>query len=141
MRARRSSAPTPWLVLAFASLALILVLTACGSSNLKVRHRSTPDQVVVVKTGPPPHAPAHGYRHRHEGKVNMTYDAGLGVYVVIGARDCYFHDDHYLRLARSGWEMSLSFGGPWQPSPTKSLPPGLAKKYGHEPAGKKNKKK
>ncbi len=140
MCARRLSVLHAPPALALLALVLVFTLSSCGSGRLRVRHESAPDQVVIVKSGPPPHAPAHGYRHKHEGKVDMTYDSGLGVYIVAGAKDCYFHDDHYLRLAKAGWEVSFSLAGPWQSAATKSLPPGLAKKYGGEPASKKGKK-
>jgi hypothetical protein len=119
----------------------LLILSSCGRSNLKVVHQPAPSEVVVVKQGPPPHAPAHGYRHKHEGKVELCYDSALQVYVVTGHKDCWFRDQSYFRLVKGSWEMSLSYGGPWTPAPAKSLPPGLAKKYGHGPAKKNQSKK
>jgi hypothetical protein len=118
----------------------LLILGSCGRSNLRVSHQPAPSEVVVVKQGPPPHAPAHGYRHKH-GQTELAYDSGLQVYVVVGHKDCYFQDRTYFRLVSGSWETSLSFGGPWTPAPAKSLPPGLAKKYGHAPGKKDQSKK
>ena len=137
-RVRSSARPG---VLFCVFLFLIFALGACGHSSLKVDHHPAPSEVVIVKQGPPPHAPAHGYRCKHEGKVDLSYDSALQVYVVVGHKDCYFQDRSYFRLVKGSWEMSLSFGGPWTPAPAKSLPPGLAKKYGpgqgHKNASKK----
>jgi len=119
---------------------LIFALGACGHSNLKVVHQPAPGEVVIVKQGPPPHAPAHGYRHKH-GKTELRYDEGLAVYVVVGQKDCYYQDGSYFRLSKGSWEMSLSTGGPWKLAPGKSLPPGLAKKYGPGAGGKGHTKK
>jgi hypothetical protein len=55
------------------------------------------------KGGPPPWAPAHGYRHKHHGP-DLVFDAHLGVYVVVGHPHVYFHDGHYFRRAHSRWE-------------------------------------
>ena len=33
------------------------------------------------KIGPPPHAPAHGYRHKHQHGVELEYDSGIGAYI------------------------------------------------------------
>lgn len=121
-------------------LFLLFALGSCGRSSLKAGHHPAPSEVVIVKQGPPPHAPAHGYRHKH-GQVELAYDSALQVYVVVGHKDCWFQDRSYFRLVKGSWEMSLSFGGPWTAAPAKSLPPGLAKKYGHGPAKKNQSKK
>ena len=48
--------------------------------------------------GPPPHAPAHGYRHKHQHGVELVYSSELGVYVVVGFPNHYFSEGHYFRL-------------------------------------------
>jgi hypothetical protein len=56
-----------------------------------------------ARQGPPPHAPAHGYRHHH-GPVDLRWDAHLGVYVVIGHPHHFFHDGRYYRRSGDHWE-------------------------------------
>lgn len=60
--------------------------------------------------GPPPHAPAHGYRakHRHH---DMHYDSRLGAYVVLGYDDHFFADNLYFRYRDNGWQYSLDLDG------------------------------
>lgn len=53
--------------------------------------------------GPPPWAPAHGYRHKQPGP-ELVFDPQIGVYVVVGFPDVYFYDDHYFRVVSSRWE-------------------------------------
>lgn len=85
---------------------------------------------VIERGGPPPHAPAHGYRHRHGG-VDLTFDSGLGVYAVIGHPGYYFWDNLYWRYHEGFWRYSPSWGGSFIVSEGKRVPPGLAKKHGH----------
>lgn len=76
--------------------------------------------------GPPPHAPAHGYRRHHHG-VELTFDTQLGVYVVMGRSNYFFIDGHYLRIRGDAWEVSTTLRGPWRPCPRTWLPAGLLK--------------
>lgn len=87
--------------------------------------------------GPPPHAPAHGYRRKHRSGVELVYDAGLGAYVVVGYPGVYFHDGHYYRLHDGRWHVGVELDGPWRPAPPRALPPGLRKKAG--PPGRRKK--
>jgi len=79
--------------------------------------------------GPPPHAPAHGYRYRHPHGVDLAYDAGLGVYVVVGWPRYYFLDDHFYRFHRERWEISPRFRDGWRSYDHDRLPPGLRRGY------------
>lgn len=84
--------------------------------------------------GPPPHAPAHGYRAKYDNH-DLIYDSHLGVYVVLGLPDYYFYDGHYYRHDRDGWYSSKRTDRDWSRYKEKKLPPGLAKKYhddGHD---------
>ena len=74
--------------------------------------------------GPPPHAPAHGYRHHHQG-AKLAFDSKLGVYVVAGHVDRFYSDGHFLRLHAGSWQVSASLRGPWSPYPSGSVPRGL----------------
>ena len=58
--------------------------------------------------GPPPWAPAHGYRRHHHG-AELVFDAEIGVYVVVGHPHVYFFDDHYFRRVSSHWERCRNF--------------------------------
>jgi hypothetical protein len=79
--------------------------------------------------GPPPHAPAHGYRHHHEG-AQLRYDAHLGVYVVIGHPDHFFHDGHYYRRLASRWDRCGNWKkGNWKPIELARVPAPLVKHY------------
>ena len=76
------------------------------------------------KHGPPPHAPAHGYRHKHQG-VELVYDSGRGVYVVIGLAHHYYFKGHYYRLRETQWEVGVHVEGPWEFVSDEALPWGL----------------
>ncbi len=79
------------------------------------------------KHGPPPHAPAHGYRHKHQG-VELVYDSGRGVYVVIGLPHHYYFKGHYYRLRETNWEVGVHMDGPWEFVSDEALPRGLRAK-------------
>lgn len=78
--------------------------------------------------GPPPHAPAHGYRakfHHHD----LIYDTHLGVYVVAGLHHHYYHGGYYYKRVHDGWYHSRYSDRDWRRNDVRKLPPGLAKKY------------
>ncbi|OGT71260.1 MAG: hypothetical protein A2W76_05380 [Gammaproteobacteria bacterium RIFCSPLOWO2_12_47_11] len=85
--------------------------------------------------GPPPHAPAHGYRAKYHDH-DLVYDSHLGVYLVIGLQDHYYRDGYYYRYARDGWYHSRYIDRDWGRYDDRKLPPGLAKKYGGNGKGK-----
>lgn len=62
--------------------------------------------------GPPPHAPAHGYRHKHYNH-DLVFDSGLGVYVVLGRPDYYFWDNRYFRYYDGYWQHAADLDGRW----------------------------
>jgi hypothetical protein len=81
--------------------------------------------------GPPPHAPANGYRYKYYDH-DLMYDSGLGVYIVVGVPDFYFIDGLYYRHSHDGWYYSREYDRDWQPykeDHDHKLPPGVAKKY------------
>lgn len=100
--------------------ACILLMTA-SCSRYGVRHQPT----VSRGNGPPAHAPAHGYRRKHAAGMELVYDSGRGIYVVVGLSDHYYHDGYFYRLRGSLWEMSLKPDGNWKFVSEKSLPQGL----------------
>lgn len=113
-------------IMALALAVSVIALWGCsGSVGIQT---STP--VVVEKNvpGPPPHAPAHGYRHKHPDGVILVYDAGLAVYVVSGHAGVYFSGGYYYRVHRDVWESTKHFHGNWRKTSSKSVPPGLQEK-------------
>jgi hypothetical protein len=108
----------------------LVFLASCASLE-------TP-RVVARDDGPPPHAPAHGRRAKSQAssEVQLVFDAGLGVYVVVDVPHTYYWEGVYLRIQDGRWMMSATFDGPWEAGKDVALPPGLAKKY----AGKGKKK-
>jgi hypothetical protein len=99
--------------------ALILLMTASCS-----RH-SVYSGPVITKSGPPAHAPAHGYRRKHVHGMELVFDSDLGLYVVVGLSDHYYHDGYFFRLRSGIWEMCPKPDGHWKVASDNSLPIGL----------------
>jgi len=116
-----------------------LAVAAAGTTLACTRtvvYQEKPKPVVVVHEdhGPPPHAPAHGYRHKHaKDNVTLVYDNDIDVYVVAGYKDCYYSAGQYFRLVSGSWEWSVTIEGKWKAvSHSSDLPSGLrSKKHGH----------
>ena len=108
----------------------ILILTFAGCSVQPV-HRGEPD-ARDRGYGPPPHAPAHGYRHKHQQGVELRFDSGLGVYVVIEIPDMYFNDGLYIRWSDRGgyWAVSPHYRGPWRIAAPNEIPKKLDQRKG-----------
>jgi len=122
-------------VLAPLALAAALPLAACVHGG-----DGAPGAQVVVappppRGGPPPHAPAHGYRRKqhvdHGADLELVFDSGLGVYVVVGIPDLYFFSDHYFRLGDAGWQISLHHDSGWTLAAQSQVPDGLWKSKGN----------
>lgn len=97
-----------------------------------------------AKHGPPPHAPAHGYRHKQENGMELEFDSGLGVYLVVNHPEVYFHNAIYLRFFNGNWIVSVRFDGPWGSAQESQIPAKLkesAKANKGKSKGKKNNKK
>ena len=97
---------------------LVTTVTLCGC--VAVSLDGTPHH----GHGPPPHAPAHGYRQHHQG-ADLAFDSKLGVYLVVGYSDHFYSDGHFLRFHGDSWQVSSSLRGPWGACSPASLPPGL----------------
>lgn len=104
------------------SFILVTAITLSGCVHVSPRHSRG--------HGPPPHAPAHGYRAHHDA-AELAFDRDLGVYVVVGHVNHFYVDGRFLRLRVGLWETSASLSGPWQATSSRSLPPGLARKQSH----------
>lgn len=98
------------LVLGLSSLVGCAVPSSVPSGQLPVS-KSHP------RYAPPPGAQSH-------------WDAGLGVYVVAGARDLYYRERTYYRWS-NGWSWATHPQGPWQPTDSSGVPPGLYRHYPH----------
>jgi hypothetical protein len=57
--------------------------------------------------------------------MELVFDSGRGVYVVVGLSDHYYHDGYFYRLRGGLWEMSLKPDADWMAASEKSLPLGL----------------
>ena len=115
-------------------------MSACTRTVVYQERNTKPVVVSDEKSGPPPHAPAHGYRHKHaRDNVTLVYDTGIDVYIVTGYKDCYFSAGQYFRDAGVSWEWSVSIEGPWKVvTQSSDLPSGLRQK-GHNKGKHKDK--
>ena len=140
-------------------IALALTSAAFIACSGKVRTKAPsespapgkPDVVVIQdgqgqdENGPPDHAPAHGYRKKHQvGNANVVleYSTSLGLYIVLNQDDCYYNAGQFYRLSSGAWEWSVRIEGPWKAVDDRNdLPPGLRKnKHGNKDKDKdKNK--
>ena len=117
-----------------AALVLASFIAAMGCSHVGVSRSAG------AGYGPPGHAPVHGYRSHaraHHADYELRFDSDLGVHVVGGLQDVYFHADRFYRNRNGSWELALRLDGPWSRASTKSLPPGLAKRHGKGRGGPK----
>ena len=104
------------------SAIILLMATSCS------RYRTHHEPIIITnKSGPPAHAPAHGYRRKHMQMhgVELEFDSGLGLYVVIGHTDHYYHDGYFFRFRGGIWERCPKPDGHWKVVSDKSLPIGL----------------
>ena len=107
-------------------LAIVLLAAALSACFVVAPDRApAPGHKHSRGHGPPPHAPAHGYRAKTPQGVNIVFDTQLGVYVVVDLPDRYWIDDRFFRKGSSGWTVSASLDGPWKACATADLPKGL----------------
>ena len=117
-------------MLRFAELlaALVIVVTVGGCHGVVLApHHGGP--VVVHHPGPPSHAPAHGYRHTHHSGAEFRFDSHLGVYIVLGHTEVYFHDGVFVRTRSGIWQVSATLDGHWEARSAEWVPPGLRAKH------------
>ena len=113
-------------ILAVAILICIaLIVTSCTRQHKPLTYHSSDGK---KSYGPPPHAPAHGYRRKHQHGVELVYDSKMGVYVIVGFPNHYYYNDHYFRLGNDTWEISAHIKGPWIVASEDVLPSGLKSK-------------
>ncbi len=108
--------------------ALVIVVTVVGCQGIVLAPRAN-EPVVARTSGPPSHAPAHGYRHKHQTGAEFRFDSHLGVYIVEGKTDIYFHDGWFVRIRSGVWQVSATLDGQWKAQPDNWVPPGLRAKH------------
>ena len=101
------------------TFAFIVLMTASCSTH------SVYSKPTVTKSGPPAHAPAYGYHRKHVAGMELVYDSSLGLYVVVGMTDHYYHDGYFFRIHGGLWEMSKKPDIGWKVVSESSLPQGL----------------
>ncbi len=128
-------------VMAIATLVFsIWLFSGCAAYPVAQRPSAPPPGHSYHHPGPPPHAPAHGYRHKHHDGYELEYNATLGVYVVLRVPDIYFGNNLYIRMSSDGrWLVSATIGDGWRPAAAYEIPPKL-KAYKEKGKHKKKKK-
>lgn len=115
------------------SLALI-ALTSCSASNAQqtgdVRHggwlgKGPITRSEQVASEAPGEVQAQPQRRKQVCGYDLLYDRNWGVYVVIGIKDCYYHEGYFYRLRGDDWEMSERADSGWTPVSVTLLPQGL----------------
>jgi hypothetical protein len=116
---------------AFPCLALVVLLPGC----IHVHHDDDRPRAVVKEhahKGPPPHAPAHGYRRKHATRhrqVELVYDAGCGAYVVVGLPHHFFQDERFYRRVDGRWQASMDLDEGWLAVDEGQVPRGIVVIY------------
>jgi len=102
-----------------------------------------PVQGILKKThykhAPPPHAPAHRYRHKHHEGHELEYDSNIDAYIVFNVPETYFGNNLYIRLPTDGdWMVSATLEGGWRVAVGNEVPYRL-KEYKGKMKSKKGK--
>jgi hypothetical protein len=73
-----------------------------------------------------PASPEHGasYLNPDDG-TELIFDGGKGLFGVPELPSHFYHEGVYHRRERKGWVHSSHLDGPWHPTETADLPPGL----------------
>jgi len=130
---------------------VLLFLAGCRTLGTGVTVQSPPagppPEKTYHKPGPPPHAPAHGYRYKHRDGHELRYDSQIGAYVVVNIPDTYFGNNLYIRLSSDGrWMVSATLNSGWRLAAGSEVPPKLRfykekNKMNHKQKNKKIKHK
>lgn len=117
----------------------LFIFSGCVVMDDRDRYDRHPDRS-YHRQGPPPHAPAHGYRYKHHDGHDLEYDSDIDVYIVVRDPDTYYSDNLYIRMSSDGrWLVSASLDRGWRLADRGDVPHKLRnykEKYKH----KKNKK-
>ena len=104
---------------------LLIFLSVAGCTSTHVHRDTHPGPAVIATHGPPPHAPAHGYRTRAMDGSIIVFDVSVGCYEVVGWTGIYYHGGHYYRVRDGRWERSMRLDRGWGPPGRAPVPPGL----------------
>lgn len=123
-------------------MGFFVVLSGCTTIGIGTQG---PGRTHYHKSGPPPHAPAHGYRHKNHDGHQLEYNSKLGVYVVADLPEIYFGNNLYIRMSSDGrWQVSSTLDRGWRPANQREVPYQLRlhhEKNKHQAPGKHKKKK
>jgi len=104
-----------------------LFLTACDDSRVRVS----------ANIGS--HVGGHGHHGHHGGYLTHTphrhrvsYNSALGMYVVVGLLNTYYHNGHYYRYHKAGWHRSRDYRV-WSVLGTRSVPKRLYARHYKKP--------
>jgi hypothetical protein len=105
-------------------------------------HRHVPDRLWNHRrynrhhrNSPPPHAPAHGHRYRHDHGVDLVFDSGVGAYIVLGFDDLFFFNNNYMRFYDGNWHHADRHDGRWRRANDRHVPHKLRKARRHNKEG------
>ena len=83
---------------------------------------------------PPPHAPAHGHRYKHQHGVELNFDSLFGAYVVVKMPGVYFHNGLYMKISTGQWLVATHFNSSWRLATKGEVPYKLKKAKGIKPS-------
>ncbi len=101
----------------FSLVSVAFLISGCTSTGVYVGQSGA--------KGPPPHAPAHGYRRKNRHGRHMTFDSNLGVYIMMDYPMHYYWDGRYYRKGKHQWESSKDINKKWKNIKKQKLPKGL----------------
>ena len=114
------------------SLLITLSLSSCyGGGVLVIPAETHSHTTIVTHNAPPPHAPAHGYRHRYDNH-ELKFDTGYGVYLVLNNPGLYFYNDHYIRFYNDSWQITNRLQDRWRPARQNDVPLKLERTKHHD---------
>jgi hypothetical protein len=98
-------------------IALVIGLSSLAGCAVQ---GTAPIGQLPTSTSHPRYAPPPG--------AQSQWDASLGVYVLEGGRHLYYRERTYYRW-NNGWSWATNPQGPWQPTDSSGVPPGLYRRY------------
>ncbi len=102
-------------------LAILSITLFAGCRTVAVIPVGTHATVTHTRHVLPPHAPAHGYRQRHND-YDLEYDTDFGAYVVLGYDGIYFSNNLYLRFSSGIWQTTSRLDGRWHDAEHRHIP-------------------
>ena len=100
---------------------------------------------------PPGHAPAHGYRAKHNdhsqprprdtGGFEFVFDSARGISIAVGLPGVYFEAGHFYRYHDGRWQMSVRSDGGWKAAKKNATPEAIRKSHAKHKSAKIKRKK